>query len=148
MPYGARSDDTDMLIRQRLATLTIAAAAIAACAASSLRASPVPIEIWRGGDDGLTVRLRDAIEAAFRAAEDFSLSSGNSPGTLIVTVPSNVAWRRIGERAEIVYLVRFSDGASRSLGTRTGTCGEDQLRECAAQVLAGARVAAANLRQP
>ncbi len=120
----------------------VASVAIAACATSPL-AEPIPVEVWRGGDDGLTSRFADAVETAFRGAPQFALSSGKKPGTLIVTIPSNVGWRQIGNRTQILYSVEFT-GLTGALHKReTGSCWEDQLSMCAAKVLVDAKAAAA-----
>jgi hypothetical protein len=57
-------------------------------------AKPTPVEVWTGGDDGLTQGLRFAIENKFKSSSDFVLSLGKKAGTLIVTIPMHVAWRK------------------------------------------------------
>jgi len=110
------------------------------------RASGRPVEVWGGADDGLTIRLRDALKDAFRSSADFYLSSGKKPGTLVITLPSNVGWKPVGGRTEVLYTAEFaSDG--QNLGGSTGSCWDDALAKCAAQIVKDAKIAARNAVQ-
>jgi hypothetical protein len=101
-------------------------------------ASPTPVEIWHGGDDGLTLRLSDAIEASVRHSHDFVLSSGKVPGTFIITIPTNVTWKQTGVRTQVLYsvVIQTADG---STSTFNGKCFESRLNDCAAAVINEAR---------
>lgn len=123
------------LITKGATLLMLGSAAVSACATSPSRGRPTPVEVWRGGDDGLTVRFADALEAAFRAAPEFSLSTGKAPGTLIVTISSNVTSKQDQGRSEVSYSVQFTSVESQVLGSSNGTCREGRLQECAAHVL-------------
>lgn len=101
--------------------------------------SKTPVEIWRGSDDGLTNRFADSLEAAFGASPDFSLSSGKKPGTLVVTIPTNVRLNRPSEQSEVTYFVEFTDEHKQSLGSSRGSCLETRLADCTAHVLVDAR---------
>jgi hypothetical protein len=47
----------------------IAAAGLSVgCAGSPRHAAPRPIQVWRAGDDGLTVRFREAVEEALASS--------------------------------------------------------------------------------
>lgn len=132
-----------MLIAQKgpsLVILIAAATIITACVGAPSLATPVPVEVWRGGDDGLTSRFADALEDAFRGSSAFVLSVGKKPGTLTVTIPSNVGWKQIGSRTEVHYLVTFTGTSSQVLGASKGACWEDQLSKCAGHVLKDAEV--------
>ncbi len=109
-------------------------------------ASGKPVEVWGGADDGLTIRLRDALKDAFRSSTDFHLSSGNKPGTLVITLPSNVGWKPVGGRTQVLYTAEFaSDG--QNLGPSKGSCWDDALAKCAAQIVKDAKIAARNAVQ-
>jgi hypothetical protein len=96
-------------------------------------ASGKPVEVWGGSDDGLTIRLKDALKDALRSPE-FHLSSGNKPGTLVITLPSNVGWKQVGGRTQVLYTAEFaSDG--KNLGGSQGSCWDDALAKCAAQIV-------------
>jgi hypothetical protein len=111
------------------------------CEAASPPSRQVPVEIRRGGDDGLTARFADELEKAFLAAPDFSLSAANTPGALIVKIPTNLSWRQIGHRTRVYFEVDFS-GAGRGILDFEGVLGEwwaDRFRPCAAEVVTAAR---------
>ncbi|HWA91968.1 MAG TPA: hypothetical protein VG889_18150 [Rhizomicrobium sp.] len=120
---------------------TFAAVALSNCACVAQPLPRTPVEVWRGGDDGLTSRFGDAVNEAFRASSTFTLSYGNKPGTLIVTIPTNVSWKPIGTRTQVTYAVTFATPDQRSLGSSTGTCFDDALSDCAAHILRDAQVA-------
>ena len=131
----------------RLLVLGTTSATIVACETAPSAAAPVPLEVWRGGDDGLTLRFADALEASFRRFPAFVLSSGKRPGTLVETIPSNVGWKQVGSRTKVIYSVEFTGTAAQPLGRSEGSCWEDQLRVCAAQVVKAAVPVAARLHE-
>ena len=108
---------------------------VAACATGASSAEQMPVEVWRGGDDGATIRLTDALETAFRASPNFFLSSGKKPGTLVVTIPTHVGWKQIGERNQVLYTVEFTSADGRNLGAIKGLCWDDALSQCAVQIV-------------
>jgi hypothetical protein len=126
----------------RLQTVALIAVATLGVDAS---APPTLSEVWRVGDDALTQRLADALESAFRALPNFSLSSGKKPGTLVITVP-HAGWKEIGPRTQVRYAVEFTSTDNRKLGGSTGWCWEDALENCAAHILADSRIAAQKAR--
>lgn len=139
-----------MLIAQKgpsLVILITAAMITTACVGAPSLAKSVPVEVWRGGDDGLTSRFADALESAFRGSSAFVLSEGKKPGTLIVTIPSNVGWKQIGSRTEVHYSVTFTDTSSQAFGVSKGACWEDQLSKCAVHVLTDAEVVRAKMKR-
>ena len=99
----------------RLLVLGTTSATIVACETAPSAAAPVPLEVWRGGDDGLTLRFADALEASFRRFPAFVLSSGKRPGTLVETIPSNVGWKQVGSRTKVIYSVEFTGTAAQPL---------------------------------
>lgn len=109
-------------------------------------ANPTPVEVWTGGDDGLTQRLGDEIENRFKSSSDFVLSSGKKAGTLIVTIPTHVAWKTEGARTHLRYSVEFSASNGTVLKKSSGSCWDDNLTECAAQIYREAQKTARKLR--
>ena len=110
-------------------------------------ASPktTPVEFWHVGDDVLSERLADQTESLFKRSPNFTLSSGRKPGTLIVTIPRNVEWQRVGKRDRVHYTVEFSSIGGQKLGIRTGSCWDDNLVTCATQIVKDAKAAARKL---
>jgi hypothetical protein len=118
------------------------------CAASrrpALHVDKTPVEVWGGGDEALTNKFRDALEAAFAKSPVFANSYGKKPGTLIVTIPSAVGWRDVGQRTRIFYRVVYSDIAGRSLGKATGKCWEDEIAKCTGHVVKRAEAMAGQM---
>jgi hypothetical protein len=107
------------------------------------RTSGKPVEVWGGSDDALTVRLRDALEDAFRSSADFHLSSGKRPGTLVITLPSNVGRKPVGGRTQVLYMAEFTS-EGQNLGGSKGSCWDDALAKCAAQIVKDAKIAVRN----
>jgi hypothetical protein len=138
-----------MLNRKKISPFVVlAAAAVIAQACHGVPPSRelVPVEIWRRGDDGLTLRFADALEGALRASSIFTMSSGKKPGTLMVTIPDHVEWERVGNRTKVIYTLEFSTESSDRIGSSRGTCWDDDLSPCSRQALRDARSAADKMR--
>jgi hypothetical protein len=93
------------------------------------------VEVWSRGDDGLTMRLRASLESAFKSSSAFSLSSGKKPGTLIVTIPTNVGWRQVSKRTKVLYTVDFASVENQHLGISKGGCWDDALSKCTDKIV-------------
>jgi hypothetical protein len=117
------------------------------CVVSGAPLRLTPVEVWCGGDDGLTLGLRDALERHFRSAVGFLSSSGQRPGTLVVLIPSHVGWTRADSRTRVQFNVRFESVEGQVVGTSDGACWEDELEECVARIAEDASVAATRLRR-
>jgi len=115
------------------------------CALYAAPAKPTPVEVWTGGDDGLTQRLREEIENKFKSSSDFVLSSGKKPGSLIVTIPTHIAWTQKGARTYVRYKVEFLSSDDARSGKSSGSCWDDNLADCAAQIYRVAQRAAHKL---
>jgi hypothetical protein len=138
-----------MPLRAFRVCLAIAAALIGSFSVRAIAADPPArrvIDLWVVGDDGLTLRLRDALEEAFQAAPDFTLKGESDPQTLVVTIPKNVDWRKESGRTRVLFSVNFTSVDNRRLGSLRGSCWEDELATCAAQIIKNARAAAKKIR--
>ena len=124
--------------------LTVIGASIVTTAwkAGAASANPTLVELWHVGDDALSERLADKLDSGFAGLADFMMSSGRKPGTLIVTIPKNIELNPIGKRARAHYTVEFTSTDGRNLGVRSGSCWEDDLAECVAQIIKNARISA------
>jgi hypothetical protein len=132
----------------RLLTVMAASMVTAAWVMGAASAKPTLVEFWHVGDDALSEKLADRIEAAFNRSPDFTLSSGRKSGTLVVRIPTNVVWKRqISKRGRALYTVEFSSTDGRNLGVRTGSCWDDALEKCAAQIINYAKIAARKIHQ-
>jgi hypothetical protein len=112
---------------------------LVATAQQPTAAKSTPVEVWCVGDDGLTLRLRDALEKEFSGSRMFTPGSGKKPGTLLVTIPTSVDWKVVKKRTKVLYRVEF-EFANENTGPlfRNGSCWEDQMSKCAADVVHGA----------
>ena len=94
------------------------------------------VEIWCGGDDNLTQGVCRAVDSELASTSNFVVSNGEKPGTLIITIPTNVDWKERGKRTRVLYTVEFSLTNGKKLGTKKGECWENELRICATQIFA------------
>ena len=104
-----------------------------------LLAKPVPVVVLCNGDDGLTLRLCDAVKHALEKAPDFRPGVTGKPHFLTVRIPTNVDWKRDGKRALATYSVEIAMEDGRVLRRAGGSCWESRLGVCAAGILAEAR---------
>jgi hypothetical protein len=104
-----------------------------------------PIEVWSGGDDGLTQRFRAELEHTFQSSAEFALSTGKKPGTLMATIPTHVQWVKQGSRTQIQYEVQFTSTDDRVLGRSKGRCWEDELSSCTMGVYEDAKRVASRM---
>jgi hypothetical protein len=100
---------------------------------------PIPVEIWRGGDDGLTNKLSDAIESAFAVSDAFVLNKGEKNKMLTVTIPTNVHRERVDNHNEVLYTVELKQKATLRTATISGSCRENKLSICADQIFRSAQ---------
>jgi hypothetical protein len=108
--------------------------------------APIPIMIRHTGSDTLSASLSESIQAALRHSSAFTLVSSRSPGTLLVTIPANPAWEKLGKRVRVFYTVEFASPAGDDFGSHSGYCWADKLSECATQILLSAKDAAYRAR--
>jgi hypothetical protein len=118
------------------------ATGLAACSALTADNRPAvvteaktPVEVWTGGDDGLTQRLADAIEAKLQTSSRFALTSaGTVPNALKIIIPTHVGWREVAGKTRVSYQLGLErDG--RRISARGGECWETELELCAQQVV-------------
>ena len=133
-----------MLNPKRVTAVLSAAVLSFACAKTVHPGAPRPVQVWRGGDDGLTMRFAAALEEAFKASPLFGGQAEESR-TLVATIPTNLRWRDVGGRTRFGYHVVFSDHAKRRVGESRGVCWEDRVSECAARVRTDAERISAQL---
>jgi hypothetical protein len=112
--------------------------------AAAAPAKPTTVVVLANGDDGLTQRLRDAIEGALKSSGAFTLSVGPvPPGTLVVRIPTNVPWKQIGSRTKVLYTVRFEQLDGQVIGKSEGSCWDGSLKACATRIVKDGKSASA-----
>lgn len=92
----------------RLALLVVAVAGFGLACTISPSTAPVPIEVWRLGDDGLTLRFAEAIEAGLRSSRALILATRSRPGAAVLRIPNHVSWDRVGSETRVQYTVELS----------------------------------------
>ena len=125
-------------------SVIIAVSVLVAPAMVAAPAKPTPtlVEVVCGGDDALTLRLRDTLETAFKLSSDFRLSSWKEQARLLVTIPTHVGWEQVGRRTRVLYTVEFASLDNQNLGTSTGSCWDNKVTKCASQIVKDAKIAA------
>jgi hypothetical protein len=104
-----------------------------------------PVEVWCAGDDLFSQGVCQALFAAFESTTAFDWLDENKPGNLIITIPENVGWKKIGKRTKVFYSVEFSTSDDRVFMTRKGWCWHKEYATCANQILKQAKIAARKL---
>jgi len=99
----------------------------------------IPIEIRSVGDDGLSSRFDAYLRRAFRSSEEFVEAPSVDSSRLIVTIPTNVRWKKVGRRTEVSYAVEFTSADGKLISSSSGSCWDKRLNDCAQQVLKAAR---------
>jgi hypothetical protein len=126
----------------RLPAIIAVSLVVTARVAVATSAKPIPVEFWHTGDDGLSQKLAYQVERAFERSPDFTLSSERGPDTLVVRIPTNVEWNKVGNRTQVLYSVEFGSADNKTISTSTGSCWDDRVAKCAAQIVKAARIAA------
>jgi hypothetical protein len=121
----------------RIVLLTIAMAVVwAATDCVAAPTSPTQVTVWTGGDDGLTLKLSEAINTAFKESPLFVLDKSDSASAMSVAITTNVAWKRIGRRTKVTANIQIAKRTPDApLVTATVTCWEDDLGGCARTVI-------------
>ena len=121
-------------MKQRM-FLTILALGQMVIAVPAAAREPVPIEISSVGDDGLTRQLRLAIEERLRSSGRFEPGpEGSNPAALKMVIPRPVETERVRNRTRVRYRLQFRR-AGEAFGFYQGTCWDNEMSDCARQVL-------------
>ena len=105
------------------------------------------VDVRANGDDVLTQRLAEALEEAFRRSPDFTVVSKAEKNTLGLTIPTNVNWRKVGKRTNVLTPVEFSsDDTNKILKISNVACWDDMLSKCADRVVKDAKGVASKVR--
>ena len=100
-----------------------------------ITAKPSPVEVWCGGDDGLTLGLRDATERAFKDSSDFPLATAKRRAVYKVLIPTHVGWERVGPRTKILYTIQVTRMNDKEIGTFKGSCWDSDFPMCGTQIV-------------
>lgn len=101
--------------------------------------SPVPIELWKTVDTGEVNRLADAIERAFGQSAQFSLSSGQKPGTIYLSLLFVISMRaEVGDSTFISASIGIAHAPPSAPQEARGQvqCRDDDMAACGAEAVA------------
>lgn len=94
----------------------------------------IPVEIWRGGDDGLTVKLADNLNEIFKASNTFTTGKFGTGESLLVKIKENVNLEDLDGRKKIKYSVSFEKKSGLVLHVSEAGCWADEISECAKDI--------------
>ena len=109
------------------------------CLSQSTPEAKQPIVVLCNGDDGLTLRLRDASERAFNETTDLPLASRHRDAVYKVMIPTNVDWRQIGSRTKVLYTIEVLTMNDKKIGTFKGSCWDAKIGDCGTQIVDSTR---------
>ena len=96
-------------------------------------------------DDGLSLRLRDEIQHAFRRSRDFKLTDTAGDGILLVSIPSNVDWTESKGKTTAHYVLNLQD--DHTTAKLTGVCRENELSKCGSAIVKDVRATIATWKR-
>jgi hypothetical protein len=133
---GSKSNTMSLSERCSVAAIALALLFHAGCARQPPAARRA-LQLWVVGDDALTLRLRDALEAAVQQSRTFRMSV-DEPPAVVIRIPANVKWQDQGGRRKVLYTAQFSAPSSHESAAVKGSCWGDAAERCAADILRSA----------
>ncbi len=88
------------------------------------------VEIGAGFADAPTLRLTAAITEALERSEELKPSTGQKPGTLMISFTNPVEAREHMGRTEYLYRVELRGVNGRLFERGTGNCWSDEIARC------------------
>jgi hypothetical protein len=120
----------------RRAGIGLLCLALIGCATASASRAPVPVILLVGGDDGLTLRLAEAIRREVQASSRYRLAPASQVAGIVVRIDENVTALRSGGTSHFRYSITFERGGV-VVGNSAGGCPELHMRRCSRRVLIG-----------
>lgn len=105
------------------------------------KSAATPVDVRCDGDDGLTQRVCAAVQNGFKSSQDFTLTSADEPGMLVVRIPTNVDWKQMGKRTKVLYKIEFTTANDQKIAASKGSCWEDAISKCVDQIVEKAKIA-------
>jgi hypothetical protein len=123
-------------MRPLLLSLLLLSAPALAAASSALEGPARPlVEIGDAPADDVTTRLKTALADAFMNSETLELSTGQKPGTIVVSFPQPVEAREHMGRTEYLFRVELKGVNGRLFERGSGNCWSDELKRCVSYVV-------------
>lgn len=93
------------------------------------------VEITASPEDEATARVKNGLVEALTASRELTLSTGQKPGTLMISFPKPVEVRAHMGRTEYLYRVEFRAVNGRLFEGGTGSCWSDEIARCVFNVV-------------
>jgi hypothetical protein len=136
-----------MIAETGRSTVAIGVAVLVTCCATAPRVKPafsdvasrrIPIELWRGGDDGYTLRLGEALEKALGESGVFLPIVMHDPTAMHLVIETNLRPVESGDNPKAQYVVILEPSHGPPLGAIHGKCRGSEFDRCAHSVVASA----------
>ena len=118
----------------RIFAVVASAAFVAGCATSL----PRSVQVYSGGDDGLSNHLVEALNKKIATSALTSVESAES-AVLHIFFVSNARWEEVGPDIKVMYTVRFVGPVHARRSMISGSCMEKNMEVCADQIIKAAR---------
>ena len=105
----------------------------------SAEAARKPVSLRLVGDDGLSLRFADALQAELAHDPYLRPSSTSEPAALTIESDHNIRWDKLNGRKVAIYTVYVGSKRDDPI---TGVCWENELFKCARDVLRIVRIEA------
>jgi len=114
-----------------------------ALASTSLGAHPTALaplrtQLYVVGDDGLTQRFADALDAALVSSPKFLLAPSGAQHDLRLLLAGNLYGHKSGREFVFYIVVVVTDSEEHFLGVHTSLCWESEMKVCAEKAVADA----------
>jgi hypothetical protein len=93
-----------------------------------------PVRINLVGDDGLTNKLREALESAIGERAHLRVASSDEHPELSIESESNVDWDRLAGQVVVIYTVYVSSKEAKRVRL-TGACFDKDIAKCARDIV-------------
>jgi len=100
----------------------------------------VAVCVWRGGDDGLTVRLADKLEETINSTRTLVIGGCGVEDQPTIALPS-VRWEKRGTSIHVTARVAVTGPRLTAPLNIESHCSEDRLGDCANDIVNGALAA-------
>lgn len=115
------------------------ALAVAGCVSPASGDERIPVLLQRRGDDGLTLRLMEALLVEAGKEQSFRVVSESSVGVKIIRLAGPLSWKATPDGNRVEYLVEVEAVGGSVKRSISGTCLDSDFVQCSHEILAKAR---------
>jgi hypothetical protein len=118
-----------------LSTAVVLASALACVRYSHAAQARVAVCLWRGGDDGLTVRLTDKLEETINGTRSLVVGGCGLKDQPTITLPTSVKWVKQGTSMHITARVILTGRNLTAPVAIESHCSDERLIDCANDIV-------------